>query len=388
MYYTRKQALALAKQLRTCPPPSIKQSNHHAEQIKAHNRICPFCTTFLKDEIEAWDNFVQHLQSDFSDTLETPPVAPGQIRKSAPGLGCWKNNYYYTPPDVLILSVNDTIITVAQIWPDMTLAGPGDLVIPKNLMRGLPELFVETWNIYALDQSFLGPCTGTVDNKVVDAVLQMDETPDFLPSWAIVPIPLKENDPRQFFRELEIETGYIFSSMAVPLLVAQVEKKTKPDILESMITRIKNKIPDIGWDWVPQSIDACLVAVRFPDHLLPMSAAQDDAQYLTAAYYAFDGENLDVILPVECRIEHQPPSWDPFSISGVVDTPEIDFTGDEVKGFIKNSTSRTLDACDVHFDPGQRRFMAAFHRPLTGDEQFCLVILHSNAPFRNESEII
>lgn len=380
MNYTRKHALALAKQLRTCPPLSIKQSDHHAEQIDAHNRICPFCTTFLKDEIDAWDDFVQHLASDFSDALETPPAAPGQVRKLDPGLGCWKNNYYYTPPDVLILSVDGTIITVAQIWPDMTLAGPGDLVVPRDLMHGLSALFVETWNIYAVDQSFLGPCTGTVENKVVDAVLQMDETPDVLPSWAIVPIPLNENDPRQFFRELEIETGYTFSSMAVPLLVAHVEKETTPATLESMITRIKNKIPDITWDWVPQSIDACLAAVRFPDHVLPMGAAQDDTQYLTAAYYAFDGENLDGVVPVECRIEHKSPSCDPFSISGVVDAPEIDFTGDEFKGFIKDSTNRTLTACDVHVDPGQRRFMAAFHRPLTADEQFCLVILHPNTP--------
>lgn len=381
MYYTRKQALALAKQLRTCPPLSIKQSDHHAEQIDAHNRICPFCTTFLKDEIEAWDDFVQHLESDFSAALETPPAAPGQIRKLDPDLGCWKNNYYYTPPDVLILSVDGRIITVAQIWPDITLAGPGDLAVPKNLMHGQSELFVESWNIYAVDQSFLGPCTGTVENRVVEAVLQMNEAPDVLPSWAIVPIPLKENDPRQFFRELEIETGYTFASMAVPLLVTHVEKETKPDTLESMITRIKNKIPDIDWDWVPQSIDACLAALRFPDHALPMNAAQDDTRYLTAAYCAFDGENLDSVVPVECRVEHKAPSCDPFSISGVIDAPEFDFTGDEFKGFIKDSTNRTLTACDVHVDPGQRRFMAVFDRPLNAEEHFCLVILHKNASF-------
>lgn len=378
--YTRKQALALAKQLRTCPPLSIKQSCRHAEQVEAHNQICPFCTTFLKNEIDVWDDFVQQLESDFSDSMEPPPAAPGQIRKLDTGLGCWKNNYYYTPPDVLILSVDSTIIKVAQVWPDMTLAGPGDLVVPKNLMQGLSELFVETWNIYTLDLSFLGLCTGTVDNKVVEAALKMDEAPDFLPSWAIIPIPLKENDPRQFFRELEIETGYTFASMAVPLLVAHVEKETVPSVLESMITHIKNKIPGIDWDWVPQTIDACLAAIRFPDHALPMSAAEEDIRFITAAYYIFDGENLDGVVPVECRIEHQAPSCDSFSISGVIDAPSMDFTGDQLKGFIKDSTRQTLKACDVHFDPGQQHFMAAFHRPLTADEQFSLVIVHQNAP--------
>lgn len=377
--YTRKQALGLAKQLRTCPPSSIKKSCHHAEQVKAHNQICPFCTTFLKDEIEAWDDFVQQLESDFSTSMETPPAAPGQIRKVDAGLGCWKNNYYYTPPDVLILSVDNTIIKTAQVWPDMTLAGPGDLVVPKNLMHGLSELFVETWNIYSLALSFIGHCTGTVDSTVVEAALKMDDTPDFLPSWAIVPIPLKENDPRQFFRELEVETGFTFASMAVPLLVAHVEKGTVPGALESMITHIKNKISDIGWDWVPQTIDACLAAIRFPDHALPMSAAQDDTQYLTAAYYAFDGNDLMTVQPISCRIVHQSQSCDPFSVSGVIEAGSMDFTGDEFKCYIKDQKHQTLIACNGHFDPGQKFFMAKVDRPLTPDEQLALVILHKSS---------
>ena len=376
--YTRKQALALAKQFRTCPPTSIKQDSRHAQQVEAHNQICPFCTTFLKEDIDAWDAFIRHLESDFPLTPENPPAAPGQIRKIDPGLACWNDNYYYTPPDVLVLSTDNSIIKVAQIWPDMTLAGPGDLLVPRNLINGLVELFIEPWNIYALDQSFLGPCTGTVDNQVVKAVLQMDEAPDFLPSWAIVPIPFKENDPRQFFRELEVETGYVFASMAMPLLLAHVEEETAADTLESMIARIKTQISDIGWDWVPQTIDACLAAIRFPDHALPMSAAQDDTQYLTAAYYAFDGDELSTVQPMSCRIVHQSRSSDPFSAGGVIEAADIDLTGAEFKCYIKNQTHHTLTMCDGHFDPGKNFFMAKFNRPLSPDEQIALVMLHKN----------
>ena len=379
--YTRKQALTLAKQLRTCPPPAIRQDSQHAEQVDAHNRICPFCTTFLKDEIQAWDDFVRHLASDFSDYLETPPPAPGQIRKLSPGLAHWENNYYYTPPDVLILSTDNIIITVAQIWPDTTLAGLGDLVVPKDLVQGVSELFIETWNIYSLESSFLGPCTGTVDKKVTQAVIQMDENPDFLPEWAIVTIPLKENDPRLFFRELEIETGYTFSAMAVPRLMAQVEhpQQTDAGIIEAVITQIKDKIPGISWDWAPKNIDECLAGVRFPDHALPMAAAEDDTLSITATYYRFDGNELISIEPVKCTIDHKSQSCDPFSVSGVLDTRSIDFNGNELKGFINDLAGRTLTACAVYFDPEQLRFMANFHRPLTANEQFSLVIVHKTA---------
>lgn len=374
--HTRKQALALARQLRTCPPLKIKQSLAHVDQVAAHNRICPFCTSFLKDDIEAWEIFSQQLESDFPVSGKTLPAASGQIRHLDEGLGCWRNNCFYTPPEVLILSVDGTMVLAAQVWPDVALAGPGDLILPRNMMHGISQLFIETWNIYSLEPSFLGQCSGTVSPEVVDAVLKMDKDQQFLPPWALGSIPLKENDPRIFFREIEVETGYTFASMAVPMRLAQAQAVSIPGTLESMMARIRKKIAGIDWDWVPKSKDACLAALRFPSHALSMSAADDDVKTFTAGYYSFGRDGLLDIAPVQCRIRHEVKPPEPYSVGAVIEAWDLDLSRTEFRCFIKDRQNRQLTtACKCSFNPQGSLFMAEFNRPLAPGEELVLVIV-------------
>ena len=62
--YTRKQALAIAKQVRTCPPQEVRDNPEHSRENKRHMAICPFCSTEIHEALDAcqiltsavWDN--------------------------------------------------------------------------------------------------------------------------------------------------------------------------------------------------------------------------------------------------------------------------------------------------------------------------------------------
>ena len=99
------------------------------------------------------------------------------------------------------------------------MAAPGDLIVTAD-DSSLGPLFVECWNTYTLKENLLGSPLDTVPERVMDAVLEYENQPEFCPEWAMLPRPLAENDPRIFFRELELEVAYTFSSQADSAKVA------------------------------------------------------------------------------------------------------------------------------------------------------------------------
>jgi hypothetical protein len=381
--YTRKQALALARQLRTCPPLSVKNDRKHEEQLRRHTAICPFCATVLRDEIEALDVLSEKLKTSFSKLPAALAAEPGQVRAVDPGLSCWRDNYFYNPPEVVVLETGPgNMVQVAQIWTDNALAGPGDLVLPDRMRKGFSELFIEPWNIYTLNKSFLGACTGALDPAVIDSVLKMADTPNWRPDWALPPMPMKENDPRIYFRELEIEVGYTFASMAVGTLVSGIETAGFPLELESLITRLKEKFSGIAWDWDPLNVEECLAALRLPSHVLPMAAADRDQKMLTAVYVCVDDRDLVEIHPVQCRIDYTAPPPDPYSVSGVIEDLPDGIPADAFQCRIKESQNKRLSPCTWSWKDEEKRFVAVFDRPLSGDETLVLFIVHNtDSPF-------
>lgn len=375
--YTRKQALALARQLRTCPPLSVKNDRKYEGQVRRHTEICPFCATALKDNLEALDVLSEKLKTTFAKAPAAQAAEPGQVRAVDPGLSCWRDDYFYTAPEVAVIETGPgNMVQVAQIWTDTALAGPGDLVLPDSMMKGFSELFIEPWNIYTLDKSFLGACTGTLDPAVIESVIKMADTPDYQPDWALNPMPMKENDPRIYFRELEIEVGYTFASMAVGTLVSGIQESGFPLELESLITRLKEKFSGISWDWKPRNIEECLAAVRLPSHVLPMAAADQDQKMLTAVYACVDYRDLLEIRPVQCRIDYTVPPPGPFSVSGIIEDLPDGIPADAFQCRIKDNQNRRLQPCDWSWHSEEKRFMAVFDRPLSGDETLVLFIVH------------
>ena len=247
--YTRKQALAIAKQFRTCPPPFIRDHPDFKTENENHLKICPFCAIGSPHGVQEWQELSESFKTQFMTDNEQGDILPGQIRQVRPELGCWRDDFYYNPPLVLVLNDIDEMVqavNVAQVWQDLALASPGDLIPPTDLITGFDNIFIETWNIYTLRKSDLGTCLGKVSSQVVDEALKMKKNPDYLPDLARRPLPLKNEDPRRYFHQVEMETGYTFAAMAADALMDNVIKTDVSALsVDTLVESIKRYIPTV-----------------------------------------------------------------------------------------------------------------------------------------------
>jgi len=207
-----KLAWELAMQKRCCPPDEILFSPDYKKEVEKHIQFCASCKEVLSDGQPYISNFFkQHLKS-----LPKEPknkVIPGQIWSVKSELAGWgPKNRYYDPPLVLVLKQGedmDNAVLVSQIYDDVTFFGPGDIPLRENIVG-----FAESWNFYTLRRTDLERCFGVADDEVAQKVLS-ERDKDIL--------PIKNTTLLYFFRNLEIEVGYFFSSIAVSSLMNKYE---------------------------------------------------------------------------------------------------------------------------------------------------------------------
>lgn len=268
---SRTMALRMAKQYRNCPPAELWHDPQQRDQLAAHLRICPYCDPALLDS--AWEKLALALapqRSSFTPTHMESPLT-GDLRPIRGEYARWRNALYYRPPLVLVierLSIADAV-RVAQIYPDTLLAAPGDLVVSGRRAGGLPDFMIETWNEYTLRASQLGPKLATLSRTTLTAAKQLRQNPGLPPSWAPLPRPMTdENDPRRYFRELEVEVGYTFAAPAVAAMVEDLAGLSPPHLafrtIGAAVAGIKQALPGVHWRRAPQSIQEALACVRLP----------------------------------------------------------------------------------------------------------------------------
>lgn len=278
----RRVLLAQAKQFRTCPPDEIKSDPRYKQQMKNHYKICPFCG-YPDDEDLHWNRLMEKLKSILGTAEKSLPlnvVEPGQLRYVSPGSGLWRDALFYPPPLALIIKVESEIsdeIWVAQTWFDTYMAGPGDLILSAG-QTDFMDLFIQCWNIYTLKASNMGECLGKVDAEIVDDVLKMDINPEYLPEWAILPAPFAPDDPRHYFRKLEVEVGYTFSSMAVEALMNEYEN-TDESAAEVRVSNLAYGSPED----VKMAIIALEPATQWPIDQMTIEQVLVLAEYQRAA---------------------------------------------------------------------------------------------------------
>ncbi|WP_457553875.1 hypothetical protein [Desulfobacula sp.] len=382
--YSRKQALALARQLRTCPPPDIRGDADYSRENKKHMEICPFCSTNLKDEINAWSILSEKFQKKFKlPALQSDDknIQAGQIWVLNKNLCCWRDDYYYNEPIVIILNdqcqIDDDIL-VAQTWHDLSLASPGDLVVPEIFIQGCDEFFIETWNIYTLKKQSLGQYLGNVTNDVVVQTLKMHKTPDIPPDWALRLMPLGPDDPRQYFQKLEIETGYTFSIQAVnELMKKQVNGlfSFAGDSVDTLIARIKELMADIEWFWQPETIEECLALIRFAPEDIALSAAADDRKEIIAACFGVRNGAIKTVQPFECIVLHETSSNKEYRISGEIPALPTRIGGLSFKCFISDGKNRLLTSGKWYWDDNTNHFLAHFDRAKEKHERISIIII-------------
>lgn len=279
--HSRKLALTLAKRFRTCPPLRIRESVLHREAVDRHIALCPYCSPTSAEGLDPWEA----LAAGLAKRLDVPPPEPavskpesGELRPAKEGLGLWREDLFFNPPLVLVLECHPAVsdeILVAQTYHDVALAGPGDLILPKERSPG-PECFVETWNTYSLRASYLAEPLGILPGDLLEAARRLAEDPGAYPPWAMQPRPLEENDPRQFFREMEVEVGYVFASRAAEELMPAIESPTlrlaygSPADLQEGLREVAR---GLRWPRMPKSLEEILAGARFPTERLALAAA-------------------------------------------------------------------------------------------------------------------
>jgi len=206
-YLANHPAWQQAWRLRCCPPDHVLVKPADI-RLREHLELCPWC----RETMDLPLCLVPEM--DALDPPETSPLAPGQLYALNPKLAGWgPKARYYNPPIVLTVSFPDAhSVFVCQAYGDSALAGPDDVALGPEFSG-----FVQPWNCYTLMREDLEMHLGTVDAPVVEMVRQRIEQNQFSP---------QPGSLLWFFRQLEVETGYFFSSRAVSQLLAKHEDDT------------------------------------------------------------------------------------------------------------------------------------------------------------------
>jgi len=311
--YTRKFALSLAKQYRTCPPPRIRDDTSQQIEYERHIRRCPYCSSQEIKGGKAWAALSKDLERLFASKSKLPPeiqVAKGQLRSINERLSRWREGCFYTSPVVLVLEKTSVVsddVLVCQTYHDISLASPGDLVLSGD-KTPIGDLLIEPWNIYTMKESNLDSLLGEVASEIVDAVKSLEAAPGAYPDWAMVPRPFVEHDPRIYFRELEVEVGYTFSSRAVSELMDDLERSRLTLAYSSdqqLRTAIETVTPGSYWEKEPKSRDEILALVQLPSEKLPLAADDKTQEKLSANLVRLEEGRVKSIAPVPVEIHRK-----------------------------------------------------------------------------------
>ncbi|MBN1106432.1 MAG: hypothetical protein JXL84_23715 [Deltaproteobacteria bacterium] len=257
-----------------------------------------------------WDTLARRINSMVGQAhpegREAPP-AEGSICLVKQERGRWKDGYFYNPPAVLVLERSESLsdaVLVAQTYHDVTLAGPGDLILPKD-RSPLGEMFVEAWNTYTLRLRDLTPSPWRVEQSVLQALKTLESDPAAYPEWALHPRPMDSEDPRIYFREMEVEVGYVFSSVAASGLIDELEggfPRLAYSTLGEAVNDIREKAPGIRWLREPVSIEQALATALFPPERYALAAASEDRDVSHANLVTVRSGRVIRIEPIEAEV--------------------------------------------------------------------------------------
>ena len=273
----RKRALMMARQYRTCPPDDVKDA--------------------------PWQALARELEKVFREGQKTPePPDPksGQLRCLNPLSRPWRGDRFYNPPMVLILECLSPHgaahrVRSALIFPDIRLAAPGDLIVSLERF-GEGDIFVESWNIITLRRDHLGPLVDTVSSEIMVAVEALAGDPEAYPAWAMMPRPFFPGgsefpDPRREFRKLERDVAGVFSGLRPVYGSARETGKV-----------LETAAPGVYWKKKPAGVDEALALARFPDHQLPLAAAEVHGATIAANLAVLRDGEVQTFVPVPLTI--------------------------------------------------------------------------------------
>jgi len=249
--------------MRCCPPDSVLFGEQTPE-LQQHLEFCPHCREEVKQA--AGQTGIPPFQGR-KDSTQIISLKAGQLWSLKQELGGWgPKRRYYAPPLVVLTDVHDDSVTVYQSCGDMIFAAADDIPFQNNL-KG----FIQPWNHYSLLKADLDSYYGDVVEDPSRMSNQHDTAEPVIEPGSLL----------WFFRQMEVETGYFFSSRAVSLLLREHESKKKSGRIHAINPEtLRRQLCDMG-AFFPEMVSHCetvrdiLLHVQLPDNALPLAASDD-----------------------------------------------------------------------------------------------------------------
>jgi hypothetical protein len=250
---------------------------------------------------------------------------------------------------------------VAQIYHDIAMASSGDLIVAYP---EAPEqaFFIETWNTYTLRASDLGPRLISLGSKTMAAVDALREDCSATPPGFPITIPMRENDVRVFFREMEVETAYTFSLQAVSFLATGPEERIARlyGSAEEARDAVKALDPAVFWHHPPRTVLDVLLLARLPDERLPLAAADGSEAGNFAALYMLHNGRIAALSPLGFQIFGDVHSRGLRTLSGRIRGGSQELSGSDLICLCVISGGETISPSRLEWDDETGEFYAEF----------------------------
>ena len=354
----RKRALMMARQYRTCPPDDVKDDPSAAPMVRRHVAGCSLCGTQTREADAPWQALARELEKVFWEgqkTSESPDPKPGQLRCLNPLSRPWRTDRFYNPPMVLILeclSPHGAVhrVRAALIFPDIRLAAPGDLIVSLE-RSGEGDIFVESWNIITLSRDYLGPLVDTVSSEIMVAVEALAGDPEAYPAWAMMPrlfFPRgsESPDPRREFRKLERDVAGVFAGLRPVYGSARETERS-----------VETAAPGVYWKKRSQGVDEALALARFPEHRLPLAAAEGHGATMAANLAVLRDGEVQTFVPVPLTIFGKTGN---LMIGGRIMSPPAGMNPSRLICLLEMPDGTVLSPVHCRWDPEDGNFAASF----------------------------
>jgi hypothetical protein len=352
-----------AWQRRSCPPEDILFGEKTIE-LTAHLDICPACRDLREiagtnEASQLYQKISTILCQSRPEPLSPNHCRPGQVWSLKQELGGWgpKMRYYEPPLMLLLADIDEAAVKVAQVHEMPQFKQPDDIAL-ENGLNG----FAESWNSYTLSKADLSHCLGQVENTVVDKVIKLSQAQaDKIPANSLLYI----------FRQLEIETGYFFSSRAVASLMEQYEQQGESEKHTGKFRDFSKALPTAAniaalekSSFVPPgkivSLEEYLLGSRLEEKRL--AAASGDGIYFSGPALVLDEDEKQVVIAAHGR--HDVTDYDPVDHSLALDGSIDDMPGYSTDMRIVFAwhlpDGRLVSATDFRLDLDEKRFSVIF----------------------------
>jgi hypothetical protein len=332
---SRKNALAMAKRFRTCPPHYIKRDYGNKVLISEHMKTCSYCKENATDMENPWIELHDSLKMLFEPATNNQTGQPtaGEVRKIKLNKALRLETKYYNPPFILVLETlkkQRGSLLVAQIYHDITMAAPGDLIVEYP---GMPDhvFFIETWNTYTLESSDLGPPILSIPAGTIEAVNALRADSSLVLTGFPLPVPMHENDLRLEFRRMEGDMAQAFSDKNFGMTAHPAEELnfSYKSAAEAMAA-VKGVAPGVHWPTPADNVLEAFLLARIPDEMLPLAAADTIESGGFASLYMRHKGHIVSLSPLKFKVYGDMNSENLRTISGRVQGGTQELSGTDL----------------------------------------------------------